>query len=231
MVMKLILAGEDEVRRATREQVVVNSIQGQGRTVRRFNLGKDDPDSLLSELGTQAMFAQPTVWAIGGLEKIRSPKQQATLIQALAESTDDVVVSIGKEPGAGLKKTIDLKIWKIESFTLPKLVFAFCDGLKIKPYSEIHRLFRQIVADGDEWWLQTQLARTMVALLQTKAGITPGGAPFQIPKWKKQSAAWTLAEMQRFIRGLFELELEIKSGKTRLTWSQQFDILLASLYD
>jgi DNA polymerase III delta subunit len=229
--MKLILSGEDEAKRAAREQSLLSHLQGQGRVIRRFNLGKDDPDQLLAQLGTQAMFAAPQVWAVGGLEKIRSPKQQAALIGALADSADDAVLSVHKDLGAGLKKIIDPKIWQVETFPLPKLVFAFCDGLKAKPYSEEHRLFRQIVEDGDEWWLQTQLARTMLALLQTKAGLTPGGAPFQVAKWQRQAKSWSLEEMQRFIRGLFELELAIKSGKTRLTWSQQFDILLASLYD
>lgn len=229
--MRIVLAGEDELKRVAREQALLLALQEQGRTIRRFNLGKDDPEMLLSELGTQAMFAQPQVWAIAGLEKLRSPKQQAALIDALTHSADDAVLSIGKDIGAILRKALDPKSWKIELFPLPKLVFAFCDNLRVKPYAEEHRLFRQIVADGDEWWLQTQLSRTMLALLQTKAGVMPGGAPFQIAKWKKQAASWTLTELQRFIRGLFDLEFAIKSGKTRLTWSQQFDILLASLYD
>lgn len=230
--MKLILAGEDETKRASRERSALSTLQEQGRVIRRFDLAKDDPEMVLAELGTQAMFAEPKVWAIAALEKLRSPKLQAALLAALADSGDDVVISLNKDKlGAGLSKAADPKIWKVENFPLPKLVFAFCDALKSKPYAQVHRMLRQIVDNGEEWWLQTQLAKTVHALLQAKAGLVPAGSPFQVQKWQRQARGFALEELRDFQQGLFAIEFAIKSGKTRLSWSAQFDILLAGLYD
>lgn len=229
--MKVVISGEDERKRAEREAAVVRELQGQGRRTEHIDAAKTDVEEIMISLGTQAMFEQPKVLVVRGLEKLRSPKAQAAIITALGSTNDDVVLSIAKDLTPGLKKQFDPKVWKNETFPLPKSVFAFCDALKTKPYAEAHRLLRQVLADGGEWWLNAQLARTLHALLLVKAGSSPAGAPFQIQKWKKQASAFTQEELSSALDGLYQIESSIKLGKTKLTWGQQFDILLAKLYD
>ncbi len=228
--MKLVLAGENTQLRAAREVAVLRGRQEQGSQVERRDLAKTDPDTLLVELNTQTMFATPKVWAITGWEKLRSTKQQDLLVATLTNNTDDVLLIIGKDLTPRQKKLFPAPIWRIETFPLPKSVFAFCDGLGSKSYIQLHTLWREVLAAEGEWWLNAQLVRTLHGIWQIKAGIKPTGAPFQIAKWQKQARSLTIEEVESWLSGLFQIESSVKTGRTRLSWGQQFDILLAKIY-
>src|SRR5690554_6438994 len=136
--MKIVLAGEDQAKRAAREAVIIGQNQSTGSVAIRVDLGKTDPEQLLQDLGTQPMFVQPQIRIVSSWEKLRSPKMALSLAQALVESADDVLIVINKELTPGQKKLFDPSVWKIENFPLPKSVFLFCDALKLKPYEQVH---------------------------------------------------------------------------------------------
>lgn len=175
------------------------------------------------------MFASNQAWHVTGWEKLRSPKLQTTLLELLDQSPDDVLMTIPQDMSAAQKKKIPAT-WKSESFKVPAAVFGFLESIKAKPYHTVHDLFCRSLQSGNEWGLHVLLSRQMRYLLQAKAGATIAGPPFIVAKVRSQAQHFTEEELLDALRFLFELERDLKQGRSKIPWGTSIDILLGRLY-
>lgn len=228
--MKLVLAGDNEEQLRKREFALLQE-EGQGKERIAINVSVTTDGEMNDALGSTNLFGQPRFLQITGLEKLRSPKKIDQLLTQLSELNDDVLVVMASKLTPAKKKSLQAANWKIEEFSQPASVFAFTEGLKVKPLAQIFPLYQQALAESGEWGLQALLARQLRLLLATKTGATVQAPPFAIKKLQSQAARFSEAELVQALDTLFTIESNIKSGLTPLTWSQQFDIFLTRLYD
>jgi DNA polymerase III delta subunit len=227
--VKILISGEDSAKLYKRELELLNVWRGEGKSIRVLDAAKQKEPELLEALGSQSMFAPSQVWHMKHWEKLRSPKLQTSLLELLDAAPDDVLMTIPQDMSAAQKKKIPAG-WKMESFPLPAAIFKFLESIKAKPYKVVHELFRQTLATGNEWGLHTLLTRQFRYMLQAKVGAPVAGPPFIVAKVKGQAQHFTEQELLDALKFLFELERNIKQGRTKLPWSTSIDILLGRLY-
>lgn len=229
MATKLLLVGENQRALFEREAALLTEWR-ETREMRSIDLVKQTEDEVKEAMGTNQLFAPAQAWRVTGLEKQRSPKWQTAVIAMLESSPDDVIVSVPQEPTPAFLKKFTASMWKVETFKLPKVVFSFLESIKAKPYAQTHKLFRQALESGEEWGLHALMARQFRLLLAAKVGAPIAGPPFMIGKFQSQAKAFTQEELLDAQHTLFEIEKNIKGGRTNLSWSSSVDRLLAKIY-
>jgi DNA polymerase III delta subunit len=230
-MIHIILTGDDETKLFAREQVLISEMVGQGKVLIRLPLHTLKPADLEEKMGRQSLFGGERALLVTGWEKLRSPKQQTELLDALAASPDDVLITIPQSLTPAQQKKLGPP-WRVENLALPKTLFTFLSAIKQQPLIKVHEMLMQLQADGqNEWGIQALLSRQITGILAAKVGAPVPGAPFQITQWQRQSTRWTVDELQWFINELANLEDRLKTGRSYETWWQAVDRLLCKLYD
>jgi len=198
-----------------------------------FDARKDTLLQLRDQLGAQNMFQTKRCFKITNFEKLKSPKQKKEFIQLLEEGSTDqdlVILSIPSDPTPATKKLFNQKMWKTQEFKLPKVFFQFTESIKTKSLKQVAQLLQQSLEQKNEWELHSLLARQFRLLLATKVKTPVLAPPFALGQLAIQANKFTEQQLTHALHTLFAIEWNMKSGQARLTWGQEIDRLLVSLY-
>ncbi len=233
--MRLVLYGANQSALYAYEHQVLAQLQrdNPGLTITNFDLRKESLPQLRDRLGSQDLFRAKRCFKITHFDKLRSPKQKKEFLQLLEEGSapdDGIIISLPSELTPATKKLFNQKMWKTQEFKLPKVFFQFTESIKTKPLKTAHQLLQQSLEQKNEWELHSLLARQFRLLLATKVKAPVLAPPFALNQLSSQAAKFSEVQLIHALQTLFTIEWNIKSGQARLTWGQEIDRLLVSLY-
>jgi len=128
-------------------------------------------------------------------------------------------------------KNADIKIFK-----LPKNIFLFLDNLRPNNSRNMLKLFHNALESGIKeeiilFMLQRQI-RLLLSLLDSgekSIDEVERLAPWQIGKLQSQSRSFTIQDLKKIYKRLYEIELGQKTGALSLSLSQSIDFLLLDI--
>lgn len=227
---KYVLHGDQPDSLYPREKSILSAARAAGQEVITLNLGKLEPNAFTEQLQTTSLFGGNRCLYVIGWESLKSLNFKKQSVIELAASADAVVVTITKPMTAAQEK-----MWKDGGFTIEKhavspAVFQLVEAIGVAPLAKVHSLFRQALTESpSEWSLQFQLTRQVGLLLAAKTGAPIKDAPWKIKKAQSQATKLTMQQLVTFSNGLYDIERNFKSGKNKLPWDAQVEILLIRL--
>lgn len=227
--LRVVVYGDHELDRSQKEQSYITAAQAEGKDILTIDLANESEDSFAEKMGTTSLFGSQRFIRIYNLEKIRSGKTITAFLESLETGSDDVLVVI-RGAMTPAKKKLFGKNWKLQEFKFPAVLFQFLESIKVIPIHDCFQMYRQILETESEWSLHALAARQFRLLLAAKTGAPILAPPFAQGKLKSQAKKFSIEELVQILHTLYDIERQIKTGRTPLSWSQQFDIVLTRLY-
>lgn len=233
--MRIVLHGANQSALYAQERQLTQKFlqESPDQTIIHFDSRKETPQQLHDQLGAQSMFQTQRCFKITNFEKLKSPKQKKEFLEILEQGSTDqdlVILTIPSELTPATKKLFNQNMWKTQEFKLPKVFFQFTEAIKTKSLKQVSQLLQQSLEQKNEWELHSLLARQFRLLLATKVKATVLAPPFALSQLTTQANKFTEQQLIRGLHTLFAIEWKMKSGQARLTWGQEIDRLLVSLY-
>jgi len=136
-----------------------------------------------------------------------------------------------------LKKDLySLKNADIEIFKLPKNIFLFLDNLRPNNSRNMLKLFHNALESGIKEEIILFMLQRQIRLLLSLSDSGEKSideverlAPWQTGKLQSQSRLFTVSDLKKIYRRLYEIELRQKTGALSLSLSQSIDFLLLDI--
>jgi DNA polymerase III delta subunit len=233
--MRIVLYGANQSALYAQERQVTQKFlqESPDQTLSHFDARKETLPQLHDQLGAQSMFQTKRCFKITNFEKLKSPKQKKELLNLIEQGSTDqdlVILSIPSELTPATKKLFNQNMWKTQEFKLPKVFFQFTEAIKSKSLKQVTQLLQQSLEQKNEWELHSLLARQFRLLLATKVKAPVLAPPFALGQLASQANKFSEKQLVHSLHTLFAIEWNMKSGQARLTWGQEIDRLLVSLY-
>lgn len=233
--MRIVLYGANQSALYAQERQITQKFlqQSPNQIIIHFDARKETQQQLRDQLGAQSMFQTQRCFQITNFEKLKSPKQKKELLELIEQGSADqdlVIITIPSELTPATKKLFNQEMWKTQEFKLPKVFFQFTESIKTKPLKQVSQLLQQSLEQKNEWELHSLLARQFRLLLATKVKAPVQAPPFALSQLATQANKFSEKQLIQALNTLFTIEWNMKSGQARLTWGQEIDRLLVSLY-
>ena len=204
----------------------LTAARGRGVEVRALAGDKLAAKDLESTLATGNLFTTEALAIEGLLSRVKSKEKDACLAVLNAYTgPKDIYLWEKKE----VTKTNIPKAAKISLSKAPTVLFTFLDSLYPGNSQRALSLFHDLQPTIDDLFLFTMLSRTVTNLLITGSAQAPKFAPWQLSKLKGQAAKWEDAKLVDFHDQLLKIDYAVKTGATKLSYSDHLDILLMSV--
>lgn len=205
-----------------------------GNEIRVIEGDKLLPRDLESSLGTASLFGTESLVIEGLLSRVKSRDKDACIdLLAKYDGNKNILLWDKKEvTPANLKKFTKAKI---SGSKAPTALFSFMESLEPGNTAHSLDLLHELVgASRDSPAMEDIIVFTMVArqvsyLIMIKSGTSPKFAPWQMGKLRAQAAKWSDKQLETFIAELLKIDLAIKTGATKLSYTDHLDLLLTSL--
>lgn len=209
--------------------VAIDKDKSQGHEIRFIEGEKLAPRDLATVLGTSSLFSTETLVIENLMSRLRS-KDKDTCIEILSNYTGDknilmwdkkalTKIAIGK-----LGKNI-----KATESKAPTALFTFLESIEPGKAKETLALLHEVVSSSEDIIVFTMLSRQISYLIMMKTGTSPKFAPWQMGKLRSQAAKWSNEQLETFISELLKIDLSIKTGSSKLSYTDHLDILLLNL--
>ncbi len=209
------------------------------KNVVSFEGGKITITDLVSNIEGSGLFGNTnTIFIEDLLVKLKkTEKTSKEILNFIAENTKNSSFVLWESKEI-LKR--DLSLFKdaiIKTFKLPKNIFLFLDGLKLNNSTNLLKLFHQALDSGIKedlilFMLERQI-RILLALSDRsdKESIDEviRLAPWQIEKLERQARLFSVLELKKIYKKLYEIELAQKTGSSSLSLIQNIDFLLLDM--
>ena len=199
-----------------------------GHEIRIMEGDKLAPRDLDSSLATASLFSQETLVIEGLLSRAKSRDKDACL-DLLAKYAGDknILLWDKKEITApNLKKFIHAKISNSKA---PTELFAFMESIYPGSANRALSLMHEVVAGTEDIIVFTMLARQISYLIIIKSATSPKFSPWQMDKLRVQASKWSDKQLSNFLSELLKIDFVIKTGATKLSYTDHLDLLLVSL--
>lgn len=199
------------------------------REIRYIEGDKLSPKDLESALGTASLFSVETLVIENLLSRLRS-KDKDVCIELLSKYSGDKNIllwekkAITKIALAKLGKNI-----KVNESKAPTALFTFMESIEPGNAKLALDLLHEVVMDSEDIIAFTMLARQISYLIMMKTGTSPKFAPWQMGKLRTQAGKWSESQLEHFLAELLKIDLAIKTGTTKLSYTDHLDLLLTTL--
>ena len=189
---------------------------------------KITPQELEVALSTTSLFGQDSIFIENLLSRPKSKDKDVCIdLVARYDGPKNIYIWEKKElTVATLKKFAH---FKISNSKVPTLLFTLLESLVPGNLPKASQLLHQVVSDIEDIIIFTMVARQIGYLIMVKSGTNPKFAPWQIGKLKSQASKWSDIQLETFIARLTQIDYQIKTGKSKLSYLDHLDLLLASL--
>lgn len=173
------------------------------------------------------------------IENLLSKKSSKSLDEIISylkkhEKEHDIYVWERKE--LTKKQTAAFAKPSIKTFKLPQSLFAFLDSLRPRnsatSLSLLHKTLESVEPELVFFMILRQL-RLLLSLSDTKSAETIDEvnrmAPWQKSKLQRQAKAFSFEKLIYLYKKLYEIDVQMKTGKNSLSLVQAIDILLLNL--
>ena len=184
---------------------------------------------LSSVLATANLFSAETVVIENLLCRLKS-KEKDLCIALLAAYAGEKNIILWDKKGItkiGLGKLG--KNTKVSESKAPQLLFTFLESIVPGNTRRALTLLHDLAKSTDDILIFTMLSRHIANLIIVDSGTGLKFAPWQIGKLKSQAKAWDPAQLVQFHDQVINLDEQVKTGATKLSYLDQLDMILVSL--
>lgn len=226
--MIYIFHGDHQASSRTLLQSSLEQLKNKGIEIISLDGDKITPAELETALTTANLFSSSAILLENLLSRIRSKVKDECLALLLNyKGEKDLFLWERKEVSKLTLNKFPKAIIKLSK--TPAIIFFFLDSLYPGNAVRALELFHQLCTSNYEPIVaMTLIARQISSLIQITDGTTPKVAPFQLTKLKNIARHWTLPQLIKFYDQLLDIDYAIKSGRSRLSYSDHLDILLAT---
>ena len=199
-----------------------------GHEIRSIVGDKLAPRDLESVLSTASLFSVESIVIENLLSRLRSKDKDACVDLVSSYKGDKNIYLWDKKEvtPANLKKFAGAKISNSKA---PTEMFSFLESIEPGNIKNSLTLLHKLVLETEDIIVFTMLARQIAYLIMMKSGSSPKFAPWQVGKLRTQAALWTGTQLEIFIKELTRIDLSIKTGMSKLSYTDHLDLLLSDL--
>lgn len=199
-----------------------------GHEIRTLEGDKLSPRDLESILSTSSLFSTESLVIENLLGRLRS-KDKDACIDLIAKYTGDKNLYLWDKKEITKPNLSKLSSAKISHSKMPTSLFSLLESLEPGNLKNIHTLLQEVFKETEDIVVFTMIARQISYLIMIKTGTSPKFAPWQIGKLKTQASKWDEKDLELWISELLKIDFAVKSGKTKLSYSDHLDLLLSTL--
>ncbi len=207
---------------------VIDYDKAAGHEIRTLEGDKLSPKDLDSTLSTESLFSTESVVIEGLLSRLRS-KDKDKCIELLAKYSGSKNIYLWEKKEITKPNLSKLAQFKVSNSKAPTALFTLLESLVPGNAKLALSLLREVVSGTEDIIVFTMIARQISYLIMIKTGTSPKFAPWQIGKLKSQAAKWESKQLEHFISQLLKIDFAIKTGTTKLSYSDHLDLLLLDL--
>jgi DNA polymerase III delta subunit len=220
--MIYLFHGDDQAN-SRAQAILVRQAQSDVRVVSGDKLAPRDLESIL---GTESLFGAEALWIENLFSRVRSKDKEAC-VALLSAYTGSRTIILWEKKAITKAATAKLpKSWKIKESKPPAVLFTFLDSLYPGNYQEAKKLLGELRKTSEEGFIFIMLSRHISTLIQASSATTLKLPPWQIGKLKGQAQKWHETQLTMFYDRMYQIDLHIKTGATKLDQASQLDILL-----
>ena len=210
-------------------QEAISKEKSQGNDIRVIEADKLAPRDLESILATSSLFGTESLVIEGLLTRLRSKDKDACIdLLAKYEGPKNILLWDKK----AITKLAIGKLGKNAKATeskAPTALFSFMESIEPGSAERSISLMHEVITGTEDIIVFTMLARQISYLIMIKSGTSPKFAPWQMGKLRSQAALWSDKQLELFLAELLKIDFAIKTGTTKLSYSDHLDLLLTSL--
>jgi DNA polymerase III delta subunit len=210
-------------------QDAINLEKGVGNDIRIIEGDKLAPRDLESVLGTSNLFGNETLVIEGLMGRLRS-KDKDACIELLSKYSGSKNLLLWDKKA--LTKIATSKLGKNVKSTeskAPTALFNFMESIYPGNAEQALSLLHEVVAGTEDIIAFTMLARQISYLIMIKSGTNPKFSPWQMGKLRAQASKWDGKQLEIFLADLLKIDFAIKTGATKLSYTDHLDLLLTTL--
>ncbi len=199
-----------------------------GHEIRTLEGDKLPPRDLESVLSTASLFSVESIVIENLLSRLRSKDKEACIDLVSAYKGDKNIYLWDKKEvtPANLKKFVSAKISNSKA---PTELFSFLESIEPGNAKNSLALLHKLVLETEDIIVFTMIARQISYLIIAQSATVPKLPPWQISKLKIQAGKWSLPLLKQFISELTNIDFQIKTGRSKLTYKDHLDLLLSTL--
>lgn len=221
--------GDHTASSRTQLQSALANERARGAEILTLEGDKITPQDLESAILTNNLFT-PTVIVIENLlSRLRSQSKDRCLEILTSAPSDKTIYLWEKKEVTKLTLNKLPKTTKISLSKTPTTLFALLDSLVPGNSARALELLHQTMLVSEEIVIFTLVSRQISSLIQIVGGGSPKTSPWQLAKLQSLSVRWSLPQLIHFHDELVRIDYSIKSGRSRLSYLDHLDILLATL--
>ncbi len=199
-----------------------------GHEIRTLEGDKLAPRDLESILSTSSLFSTESLVIENLLGRLRS-KDKDACIDLIAKYNGDKNIYLWDKKEITKPNLTKLSAAKVSHSKMPTSLFSLLESLEPGNLKNAHTLMQAVFRETEDIVVFTMIARQISYLIMIKTGTSPKFAPWQIGKLKSQASKWDEKDLELWISELLKIDFAIKSGKTKLSYSDHLDLLLSTL--
>lgn len=199
-----------------------------GHEIHELAGDKLSPQDLDTSLATESLFSVESLAIEGLLSRLRSKDKDACIeLLASYRGAKNIILWDKKEvTPPNLKKFTNAKISNSKA---PTALFTLLESLEPGNSTRVLTLLHEVVTGSEDIVVFTMIARQISYLIMMKSGKSPKFAPWQMGKLRAQSALWSDKALEHFLAELLKIDFAIKTGATKLSYTDHLDLLLSTL--
>lgn len=196
-----------------------------GREIRTLEGDKLAPRDLESSLGTSSLFSTESIVIENLLSRLRSKDKDACL-DLLAQYSGDKNIYLWDKKEVTKPNLTKLGKAKVSRSAAPTSLFALLESLYPGNAESSLKLLHETVQGSEDIIAFTMIARQISYLIMIKSATSPKFAPWQLGKLRSQAEKWEDKQLETFLSSLLKIDFAIKTGATKLSYTDHLDILL-----
>lgn len=199
-----------------------------GHEIRTLEGDKLVARDLESTLATESLFSTETLVIENLLSRLRS-KEKDACIDLLSHYAGSKNIFLWDKKEITKPNLSKLATAKVTSSKAPTALFTFLESIEPGNATKSLGLFHKVVKETEDIIAFTMLARQISYLIIMKSATAPKFAPWQMGKLRAQASLWQNHELEHFLSELLKIDLSIKSGTTKMSYTDHLDLLLSTL--
>ncbi|PIR99221.1 hypothetical protein COT87_00600 [Candidatus Collierbacteria bacterium CG10_big_fil_rev_8_21_14_0_10_44_9] len=199
-----------------------------GHEIRTLVGDKLTPRDLESTLYTASLFSTESIVLENLLGRLRS-KDKDTCITMLVNYQGDKNIYLWDKKEITAPNLKKFPSAKISNSKAPTELFAFMESIYPGNVSRALSLLHEVVTGTEDIIVFTMLARQISYLIMIQSATIPKFSPWQMDKLRVQASKWSSKQLSNFLSELLKIDFAIKTGATKLSYTDHLDLLLTSL--
>lgn len=208
--------------------LLLDEVKAKGAEIIYLDGTRSTRAELESVLHSGNLFYNQVIVIEGLLARMRG-KEKDELVKVVASYAGSKVLALWEPKEVTKVALAPLTTAKVAVYKTPAVIFKLLESLYPGNYQVVRELLKETARGADPAFIFIMLARHIGSLLIAKSGDQNKLIPFQRSRLINQAAKWEERELVAYHKKLLNIDLTIKSGRTKLDYLTHLDLTLATL--